>query len=205
MRAIVCDTGRPLDRGLTPAEILDIIGRTKQGHIPEHPEAKWLRPHCRGLSVDIGCGHEKVLPGVLGIDKLAFGQRGATGSMLQMPSAADIQADAGNLYFIADGTFDSAVSRHCFEHLPDPVATLREWLRIVKTGGTLAMVLPNDDWCDFMAKDPDHKFRCYPKTVAGALAELNISGAGIRGDLLENGTMVHPQWSFFSLIRRLPS
>lgn len=204
MKAVVCDTGRVLEGPLTPAEILEIIGRTRQKHVPEHPEAKWLRPHCVGLSVDIGCGFEKVLPGALGVDKLAFGEAG-TGCMAGKKSCADISADAGDLYFIADGTFDSAVSRHCFEHLPDPVATLREWLRIVKTGGALAMVLPNDDWQDFLNMDKDHKFRCYPKTVAGALAELNVSGGKVRGDLVENGTMVHPQWSFFSLIRRLPT
>jgi SAM-dependent methyltransferase len=203
MKAVVCATGRVLEKPLSGPEILEILGKTRQTQIPGHPEAKWLQPYCTGLSIDLGCGAEKVLPGVLGIDKLAVGEAGKTGCMLGIGSIADISADAGDLYFLSDGTFDSAVSRHCFEHLPDTVVTLREWLRILKKGGTLALVLPHDgDGRDFMLIDSDHKFRCYPETVERALTELNGRGWPVKGELVENGKAVVPNWSFFSLIRR---
>lgn len=203
MSAVVCDTGRVLHGWITPAEILSIIGRTRQKHFSEHPEGLWLRPYATGLSIDLGCGFEKVAPGILGIDRLAPGETGKTGCMLGQASIADISADAGNLYFIQDETFDSAVSRHCFEHLPDPKATLKEWLRILKKGGRLAQVLPDDrTGRDFMKIDSDHKFHCYPETIETALSKLNAEHGPVQGRLVENGTVVYPNWSFFSLIER---
>jgi UDP-glucuronate decarboxylase len=202
-KALVCATGQRLDEPLTPAEISDVISRTLQKHTPVHPEARWLQPYCKGLSVDIGCGFEKVAPDVLGIDKLAYGQSGGSGCMVGRASCADIQADANDLYFVADGTFDSAVSRHVFEHLPDPKATIKEWLRIVKPGGTLALVLPNDHWGDFLNMDSDHKFRCYPETVEEALRAVNGQAGSVRGELVENGRAVVENWSFFALLRRV--
>ena len=202
MRAVISATGQVLERPLSPAQILEIVGRTPQKHVSEHPEGKWLRPYATGLSIDLGCGFEKVIPGALGIDKLTAGETGKTGCMLGQGSIADISADAGDLHFIADGTFDSAVSRHCFEHLPDPKGTLREWLRILRKGGLLAMVLPNDHHRNFMEIDSDHKFRCYPKTVEDALDALNGAEGPVKGELIENGRTVVDNWSFFSLIRR---
>jgi SAM-dependent methyltransferase len=203
MKAIVCINGRVIEGILTKEEVRGIILGSRQRHESEHPEGKWLRSHCTGLTADIGCGAEKVVPHALGIDRLQPGETGKSGCMLGIGTIADISADGGNLYFIGDGTFDSVVSRHCFEHLPDPKATLKEWLRILRKGGRLAMVLPNDHWRDFLAMDPDHKFRCYPETVEAALSELNKGHGPVQGMMIENGRMVHPNWSFFSLIERL--
>jgi SAM-dependent methyltransferase len=203
--AIVCWNGRRMQIGetLDRQEIADIIAHTQRKDLCMHPEAVWLHPYCVGLTADIGCGAEKVHPAALGLDKLAPGEAGKTGCMIGRGSCADVSVDAGDLAIFADGTFDSVVSRHCFEHLPDPKETLREWLRILRKGGRLAMVLPNDSWRDFKNMDPDHKFCCYPETVKTALDQLNAVGGSVQGRLIENGTMVYPNWSFFSLIERI--
>jgi SAM-dependent methyltransferase len=201
-QAVICEDGKTIEGVLFKDEIKAIIARSRQKHVPDHLEAKWLQPYCVGLTADLGCGAEKVSPIVLGIDKLSPGEIGTFGCMSGRTTVADISADAGDLSFLADETFDSVVSRHCFEHLPDPVATLREWLRIIRKGGLLNLVLPNDEWRDFLNMDKDHKFRCYPKTVTEALGRLNTSGGPVTGSLIENGRMVQPQWSFFAQIRR---
>jgi len=204
MKAMVCCTGEFLERTLDRAYLQWVIDQSEKRPICVHSEAVWLQPHCQGLTVDLGCGHEKVHPSVLGIDILRPGEMGATGCMNGVESSADIVADVGNLYFIADGTFDSVVSRHCFEHLKDPIATLREWLRILKPGGLLSMVLPHDGWHDMMGMDSSHYFRCYPSVIADAMESLgNYGGKGIRGEIVENGAHVQCRWSFFSQIRRL--
>lgn len=200
--AIICNTGEPISRSLTSQEVESIISTTSQKHTPDHAEARWLQPYCVGLCADIGCGAEKVKPEVLGIDKLAFGQKGKFGCMNGVASCSDVSADAADLWFIADGTLDAAVSRHCFEHIPCPSNTIREWLRVLKVGASLALVLPNDDWQDFLNMDKDHKFKCYPRTIADALCEVNKSKGSVRGELLELGTPVIPRWSFFAHIRR---
>lgn len=204
MKAKVFFTGEELERNLNRDDLQWIIDRSQKTPIPTHPEATCLQPHCVGLTLDIGCGAEKVLPSVLGIDKLAPGEIGKFGCMGGSVSSADISADASDLYFIPDGTVDSVVSRHCFEHLPDPVATLKEWLRILRKGGLLSMVTPDDTHHDFLNMDKDHKFRCYPEVVKKAVESLNnYGGGGIKAGLIAVGIEVQCRWSFFSQIRRL--
>lgn len=204
MKAVVSCTGEVLERTVSREDIRWIIAQTKDQKVCDHPEAVWLQPHCQGLTADLGCGHDKVHPSVLGIDRLPAGEVGKHGCMSGTESRADVSADVGDLYFISDGTFDSAVSRHCFEHLKDPVATLREWLRILRPGGLLSLVLPDDTHHDFLKMDTDHKFRCYPGVITNAMNSLrNYGGKGILGEIVELGTDVQTRWSFFAQIRRL--
>lgn len=204
MKAVICGTGKEIEGPLSAADLQGIVDLAKGGDICDHPEAVWLQRHCLGLTADLGCGRFKVLPTILGIDKLRPGEVGTYGCMDGTTSGADISADALDLYFIADGTLDSAVSRHCFEHLPDPVATLREWLRILKPGGLLSIVAPDDTHHDMMKMDPDHKFRCYPSVIADSVKSLNhYGGRGIRAEVVELGTEVQCRWSFFAQLRRL--
>lgn len=135
---------------------------------------------------------------------LKAGERGKFGCMAGAVSKADIAADAGDLYFIQDSTLDSVVSRHCLEHLKDPVATLREWLRILKPGGLLSLVLPNDTHHDFLNMDVDHKFRCYPSVIVNSMESLNnYGGRGVKGAIVEVGADVQCRWSFFAQIKKL--
>jgi phosphatidylethanolamine/phosphatidyl-N-methylethanolamine N-methyltransferase len=43
-----------------------------------------------------------------------------------------------------DHSFDRLIATHVLEHLPNPVAVLREWNRVVRPGGLLSIVLPCD-------------------------------------------------------------
>jgi phosphatidylethanolamine/phosphatidyl-N-methylethanolamine N-methyltransferase len=43
-----------------------------------------------------------------------------------------------------DQSFDRLIATHVLEHIPNPVAVLREWDRVVKKGGVLSIVLPCD-------------------------------------------------------------
>jgi len=43
-----------------------------------------------------------------------------------------------------DESFDRLIATHVLEHIPNPVAVLREWDRVVKKGGLLSIVLPCD-------------------------------------------------------------
>ena len=51
--------------------------------------------------------------------------------------------DASKLTY-ADGSFDRLIATHVLEHIPNPVAILREWDRVVKDGGLISIVLPCD-------------------------------------------------------------
>ena len=51
--------------------------------------------------------------------------------------------DATDLSF-ADDAFDRVIATHVLEHLPRPQVVLREWVRVLKPGGVLTLILPCD-------------------------------------------------------------
>lgn len=51
--------------------------------------------------------------------------------------------EAGALTHIADAAYDFVASSHCLEHVANPLATLREWLRVTRPGGHLILILPD--------------------------------------------------------------
>ena len=54
----------------------------------------------------------------------------------------DIVSDATTIP-LADNSFDYVFSCHCLEHMPDTIGTLKEWLRVLKPGGRLVLMLPH--------------------------------------------------------------
>ena len=53
--------------------------------------------------------------------------------------------DAQYMAGIADEAFSFAHSSHCLEHLHDPYEGLGHWFRIVKPGGHLIVLIPDED------------------------------------------------------------
>lgn len=51
--------------------------------------------------------------------------------------------DATKLDF-ESSSFDRVIAAHVLEHLPKPHEVLREWIRVLRPGGTLSLVLPCD-------------------------------------------------------------
>lgn len=51
--------------------------------------------------------------------------------------------EGGALPFV-DGTFDRLIATHVLEHIPEPHLALAEWVRVLKPGGTLSLILPCD-------------------------------------------------------------
>jgi ubiquinone/menaquinone biosynthesis C-methylase UbiE len=77
------------------------------------------------------------------------------------PGAAVAQVGEGAALPFGDGCFDAVVGQHVVEHLPDPAAALREWRRVLKPGGRLALATPNARYPDpahFADDDHDHVF-----------------------------------------------
>jgi SAM-dependent methyltransferase len=51
--------------------------------------------------------------------------------------------EAGKLEGIADGTYDFVLSSHSLEHSANPLKCLAEWIRVLKPGGAVLLLLPN--------------------------------------------------------------
>jgi hypothetical protein len=76
---------------------------------------------------------------------------------------ADVVHDAGTVApFFSPGAFPYVASNHSLEHMPsvgdDGVAKiLDDWIGLLRPGGVLAMVIPDNDHFDVMACDKDHR------------------------------------------------
>ena len=79
----------------------------------------------RGSGIDIGCGSDPVIPGVRKFD-LAEG-------------------DANYVTRFVHEQFDFVYSSHCLEHMQDPKSTLHEWWQLVRPGGHLIFIVPDED------------------------------------------------------------
>ncbi|MFO1413382.1 MAG: methyltransferase domain-containing protein [Burkholderiales bacterium] len=53
--------------------------------------------------------------------------------------------DGQRLAGVPDESFDFVHSSHCLEHLADPADALRNWLRVVKPGGHVVILVPDED------------------------------------------------------------
>jgi SAM-dependent methyltransferase len=95
-----------------------------------------------GKVLDIGCGDDLCVPHAIPFDQE--------------------QGDANEiLKHLAPETFDCVHSSHCLEHVFDPAHCLKDWWSLVKPGGFLVTVVPDEDfyeqgnWPSLF--NPDHK------------------------------------------------
>jgi SAM-dependent methyltransferase len=79
----------------------------------------------RGDGIDIGCGTDPVFPDVTRFD-LA-------------------QGDANHVGRYFDRQFDFVYASHCLEHMVDPGLAVEEWWGLVKPGGVLFLIVPDED------------------------------------------------------------
>ena len=97
----------------------------------------------------------------------------------------------GRSFPFADGTLDAIYSSHCYEHIPDYRAVLRDWFRLLKIGGFLVIVVPHQYLFERKRQmpsrwNPDHQRFYTPRSLLGELeAALDENSYRIR-HLVEN-------------------
>jgi SAM-dependent methyltransferase len=85
----------------------------------------WYTRYFTGSVLDIGCGADKVVEHAIGWD---------------LP-----QGDAQKLDILTNESFDTVYSSHCIEHMRSPEEAVRNWWRVLKPGGYLIIVGPDED------------------------------------------------------------
>ncbi len=93
----------------------------------------------------------RVVPDALGLEIGAHTNPAAGLSPFYTDAVAAFAGSAGRVDFLSDAralplpddTLDYLVSSHVLEHLPDPLAALYEWHRVLRPGGFLYLVVPD--------------------------------------------------------------
>jgi len=85
-----------------------------------------------GKGIDIGCGRVKCHKNAIGVDVYPF-------------PCVDVLANAEDLWMFEDDSLDFVVASHALEHFPDTKSVLKEWKRVLKRGGVIAVAVPDGE------------------------------------------------------------
>jgi SAM-dependent methyltransferase len=133
----------------------------------------------RGRLLELGCSTGELLAAAApAFEAIGVEADAKTSAIAQARGLHCVNGTLSDAQF-PDEHFDAAVLYHVIEHLPSPVAAVREFHRILKPGGWLVLEAPNIDtfwfrllgarWRQFI---PDHIFFFSPATLT-RLCETN--------------------------------
>lgn len=91
-----------------------------------HFYSNLLLPYLQGKILDIGAGVDPITSDALVFDK------------------AQGDAQVLDRYFPSE-SFDTVFSSHCLEHMPNPRQAIQTWFSLVKPGGHLITIVPDED------------------------------------------------------------
>jgi ubiquinone/menaquinone biosynthesis C-methylase UbiE len=110
-----------------------------------------IAKYCQGNGLDVGCGYTKI-GACVGIDKISWGHRISEKDKTKKISQADWSFDIRGLP-LKDNTMDFVYASHVLEHLTlnrvsaETYKAMAEWIRVLKPGGYLVMIIPNINHC----------------------------------------------------------
>lgn len=168
--------------------------KTSDGN--EQAKIKWeIVPYTRGRGLDLGCGPNKAFPHFIGIDN---GHHERFGYAIKPDLLVDTCED---LSIFGSQSMDFVFSSHLLEHIIDYKSSLKEWWRLIKTGGHLVLYLPHKDFYPNIGVEganPDHKHDFMPQDIIDAMLETK----GF--DLLENQERNEgDEYSFLQVYKKL--
>ena len=193
---------RAAKAGLNKIGLYKVKKKDTEHEDENHPERLAVLPYCsEGKGLDIGCGHRKSSENCIGVDLTPGGETGDVGCVDGQISQADICTSGGDLNMFGDDELDFIVSRHNIEHYVNFLKTLKEWKRVLKPGGIMAIVTPDEDGLNRQGKrgvelDPTHE---HSFTIDSFREAINLIG----GFSIVKIEPVVKDWSFICVCRKL--
>lgn len=150
-------------------------------------------PHLQGKGIEVGSGLYGVIKGNVRVD-------------IDKNVLPDICCSCEKL-LVKDNEFDYLVAMHILEHLHNPESALKEWRRVIKHNGLIALVHPDLRYTGKqkpLSTNPDknpfnqHTYEMHQDEFIDWFYGLAIIGLEIIG----YGTAC-PKWSFYVLFRKV--
>lgn len=140
-------------------------------------DQKLLTPYAeKGKGIEVGPGVIKCHPNAIGVDVFPY-------------KTADILGSGSDLWMFKDGELDFVIASHCLEHFPDTKAVLREWYRVLKPGGIIAVCVPDGELRPGVIRDP-HKV-IFTKEVLRIIFKFDIEMLPLRYEDVPNKRKGH--------------
>jgi predicted SAM-dependent methyltransferase len=157
-------------------------------------EVESLMPWLSGKGVDIGAGARSISLDIIRVD-------------IDEKVKPDVLASGDELPF-KDGEFDYLTSIHSFEHFEDHVKTLKEWLRVIKTGGIIGIVHPDIFYTKKQNPEIDkprlkanpYNRHCHEHTQESFVKTLH-GWIDLPFRILDSGTAC-ANWSFYVILKK---
>ena len=138
---------------------------------PEQIVRKQIASHyLSGQGIEIGALHSPLkVPTnikVSYVDRMSVAELRKQYPELEQQELVDIDIidDGENLLSIADSSVDFVIANHMIEHCQNPIGTIKQHLRVLKTGGILYMAIPDMRYTfdrDRQLTSLDHLIRDY--------------------------------------------
>ena len=110
---------------------IDFVLEKRKMYLETSKVREQVLPHLVGKGIDVGCQRDPITPDCVAFDKNPFPEVTHVGDARKLP--------------FADSQFDWLWSSHCLEDLPDTEAVLKEWLRVMRPGGTIGLYVPHPE------------------------------------------------------------
>ena len=134
-------------------------------------------PYCLGDGLDIGYGTDPITKTAITIDDTSSWLPPYENSVAYREmTGLNLKGDARNLRWFKDGKFDYVYSSHTLEDFEDKESLLTEWLRVLKIGGYLMLLLPDEQ-----------RYRLFEKTLNPCHKDADFSLVKLRPLLLKLG------------------
>lgn len=187
-RAVVCDYRHP---------------GNQVGHQQRSFTVYWALKKCGPLDLGLDFGSPKgMTPHCIHVD--VFGGGGTHPFYGGGRYLADVARDACDTSIYPDDAFPYVASNHSLEHMAVPgddgaADLLARWIRKLRGGGLLALVLPDNDHFDVLASDRDHKHAWGHSDFRRRVLDRALELGGAR--LLEYDTLDN-HFSFNALLEK---
>lgn len=124
--------------------------------------------------LELGCGGKKVIEKSIGVDRVPKGQK-IPNLFWNVESLADVVCDVEKeILPFTENSQDAVIAQHLLEHCIDPIRTIENWGRVLRKGGYLILVVPDEDLVTGIPLNPEHLHAFTENSLSNLMQKLGF-------------------------------